>query len=108
MDHLLALNSMGFAGHVELCEADLVNPGSYDGALRGASAVVHAAAAVGYNKETPQEVYDGCFTSTRHIIESVKRCGTVKRLVFTSSGAALYHPGPKGHLYTEQGSSIFC
>ena len=62
VDHLLGMNEAGHPGTVSLCEADLHEPGSYDEIFRGASAVIHAGAAVGYNKETPQEVYDCCFT----------------------------------------------
>ena len=101
VDHLLALNGAGYAGRVELFEADLLKPRSYDAAFAGCAAVIHAGAAVGYNKETPQEVYDGCFTENAHVIESVQKAGTVKRFVFTSSFAAVGHPRPEGYVFTE-------
>ncbi|MCZ6889883.1 MAG: NAD-dependent epimerase/dehydratase family protein, partial [Gammaproteobacteria bacterium] len=78
------------------------DPGSYDGAFDACSAVIHAGAAVGYNRETPQEVYDGCFTEVKHVIDSVKKAGTVKRFVFTSSFAAVGHPRPEGYVFTEK------
>jgi uncharacterized protein YbjT (DUF2867 family) len=43
-------------GAVELYEADLNDPGSYDAAFAGAAGVVHTGAAVGFNRETPQQV----------------------------------------------------
>jgi hypothetical protein len=43
-------------GAVELYEADLNDPGSYDAAFAGAVGVVHTGAAVGFNRETPQQV----------------------------------------------------
>ena len=58
VDHLLAMNDKGLSGKVELVAGDLFKPGSYDDAFNGCAAVIHAGAAVGYNKETPQEVYD--------------------------------------------------
>ena len=102
IDHLLALNEEGLRGSVELFEADLLNPGSYNAAFNGCCAVVHTGAAVGFNKETPQEVYDGCFTQNEHIVDSVKKSGSVKRLVFTSSFAAVGHPRPAGYVFTEK------
>jgi nucleoside-diphosphate-sugar epimerase len=94
--HLLALNNLGHRGCVELYEADLNDPGSYDAAFAGAAGVIHAGAAVGFNRETPQQVYDGCFTECKHLIESVKKSGSVRRCVFTSSCAAVLHPQPRG------------
>jgi nucleoside-diphosphate-sugar epimerase len=79
-----------------------LQPGSYDEAFEGCDAVIHAGAAVGYNRETPQEVYDGCFTEVRHVVESVQKAGTVQRFVFTSSFAAVGHPRPQGYVFTEK------
>ncbi|MEE2775382.1 MAG: NAD-dependent epimerase/dehydratase family protein [Acidobacteriota bacterium] len=103
IDHLTAMNDdPALGGRVELGTGDLQEPGSYDNAFAGCSAVIHAGAAVGYNKETPQEVYDGCFTENRHVIDSVKKAGTVRRFVFTSSFAAVGHPRPEGYVFTEK------
>ncbi len=102
VDHLLAMNDAGLTGQLELFTADLQKPGSYDEAFSGCSAVIHAGAAVGYNEETPQQVYDGCFTEVRHVVESVQKAGTVRRFVFTSSFAAVGHPRPPGYVFTEK------
>ena len=101
VDHLRALSEQMLRGSIELFEADLLKPGSYDRAFEGCSAVFHTGAAIGFNNETPQEVYDGCFTQNAHIVESVKKSGSVKRLVFTSSLAAVAHPKPAGYVFTE-------
>ncbi|TDJ28889.1 MAG: NAD-dependent epimerase/dehydratase family protein [Gammaproteobacteria bacterium] len=102
VDHLLAMNENNdLAGNVELFVGDLFKPGSYDETFKGCCAVIHAGATVGYNKETPQQVYDGCFTEVRHVITSVKESATVKRFVFTSSFAAVGHPRPAGYVFTE-------
>ncbi len=100
--HLTALNDEGLRGSVELVEGDLFEPGSYDAAFAGCGAVIHAGAAVGYNRETPQEVYDGCFTEVEHVFESALKAGTVRRFVFTSSFAAVGHPRPAGYVFTEK------
>jgi len=102
VDHLLNLNGQGLGGSVQLFEADLLNPGSYDQAFSGCAGVIHAGAALGFNRETPQEVYDGCFTQNEHVVESVKKAGTVKRFVFTSSFAAVGHPREEGYVFTEK------
>lgn len=103
VDHLLAMkDDEALTGEVELFAADLFKPGSYDEAFSSCCAVIHAGATVGYNKETPQEVYDGCFTENRHVIDSVKKAGTIQRFVFTSSFAAVGHPRPEGYVFTEK------
>ena len=65
VDHLLAMNNAGLRGTVELFEADLFSAGSYDDAFAGCAAVIHTAAPLGYNRETPQETYDGCVLRRR-------------------------------------------
>ncbi len=101
VDHLLALGEAGLPGRIDLARGDLTEAGSYDEPFAGCAGVVHVGAAVGYNRETPQEVYDGCFTEVRHVLDSVRRSGSVARLVFTSSFAAVGHPRPPGHVFTE-------
>lgn len=102
VNHLLAMNLAGLRGRVELFAADLLKPGSYDAVFKGCCAAVSTGAAVGFNNETPQQVYDGCFTQIEHVVESVKKAGTVKRLVLTSSFAAVGHPCADGYVFTER------
>ena len=100
IDHLQKIGQEE-AGKLVLFEADLFKRGSYDDAFDGCCAVIHAGATVGYNKETPQEVYDGCFTENDHVVDSVKKSKNIKRFVFTSSFAAVGHPRPPGYIFTE-------
>jgi len=102
VDHLLNLNNLDLDGDVDLFESDLLEEGSYDKAFNGCVGVIHCGAALGFNRETPQEVYDGCFTQNEHVISSVKKSKTVKRFVFTSSFAAVGHPRPEGYVFTEK------
>ena len=101
-DHLYEMNKRGLGGAVELYEGDLFKKGSYDKAFSGCSAVIHAGATVGFNRETPQEVYDGCFTENEHVLNSIKQSNSVKRFVFTSSFAAIGHPRPEGYVFSEK------
>ena len=99
--HLTAMNHIG-PGSVTLHTCDLTEPGAYDAAFEGCAGVFHAAAEMGnLQGSTPQKVYDGGLTATRLLLDSVKKAGTVRRLVYTSSFAAVGHPAPEGHVYTE-------
>ena len=103
VDHLTALNDdPGLRGRVELFRGDLFDRGSYDAAFADCSAVLHVGATVGYNRETPQQVYDGCYTENDHVLASARRSGTLRRFVFTSSFAAVSHPRPEGYVFTEK------
>ena len=99
--HLTAMNHAG-PGSVTLHTCDLTEPGAYDAVFEGCTGVFHAAAEMGnLQGSTPQKVYDGGLTATRLLLDSVKKAGTVRRLVYTSSFAAVGHPAPEGHVYTE-------
>ena len=103
VDHLLDLgDDPGYRGSLEIFEGDLSKQGSYDAAFDGCAAVIHTGAAVGYNQETPQEVYDGCFTENTHVLQSAIKGGNLRRFVFTSSFAAVGHPRPEGYVFTEK------
>lgn len=99
--HLSAMNAIG-PGSVTLHTCDLTVPGAYDEVFDGCVGVFHAAAEMGnLAGSTPQKVYDGGLTATRLLLDSLKKAGTVRRLVYTSSFAAVGHPAPEGHVYTE-------
>ena len=99
--HLAAMNAIG-PGTVTLHSCDMTIPGVYDDVFAGCSAVFHAAAEMGnLQGSTPQKVYEGGLVATRLAIDSIVKAGSVKRLVYTSSFAAVGHPAPEGHVYTE-------
>jgi nucleoside-diphosphate-sugar epimerase len=102
VDHLLALNEAGHAGQVELFRGNLLEPGSYDQPFADCSAIFHLGTAMGYGaKNNPREVYDGAVEGTRNILSSLRKAGTVKRLIYTSSFAAISHPSKPGYAFTE-------
>ena len=100
--HLVALNNQGLRGHVEIFEGDIFDVGSYDDAFSDCTAVMHAGATVGYNRETPQQVYDGCFTEVKHVLDSAMKSNSLRKFIFTSSFAAVGHPRPQGYVFTER------
>ena len=99
--HLTAMNNIG-PGTVSLWECDLTKPGDYDEVFKGCSCVFHAAAEMGnLEGSSPRKVYEGCFPATQMIMDSIKKSGTVRRLVYTSSFAAVGHPAQADHVHTE-------
>ena len=90
--HLSLMNSIG-PGSVSLYSCDMTIPGIYDDVFKGCIGIFHAAAEMGnLAGSTPQKVYDGGLLATQMLMESIKKARTVKRLVYTSSFAAVSNP----------------
>lgn len=99
--HLSALNTTG-PGSVSLHSCDMTVPGVYDEVFQGCVAVFHAAAEMGnLQGSTPLKVYEGGISATKMLMDSIRSAPTVRRLVYTSSFAAVGHPAEEGHRYTE-------
>jgi nucleoside-diphosphate-sugar epimerase len=102
-EHLETLNRAGHPGHLELFAANLLEAGSYDRPFEACSAVLHVGAAMAYGgANNPRQVYDGAISGTQNVLDSVKRVGSVNRLIYTSSFAAIGHPAPPGYVFTEK------
>lgn len=100
--HLLAMSRAGHPGSLKLFSADVLEAGSYDVPFKGCSAVMHVGTPMGYaGNNGPRAIYDGGVKGTKNVIESVKKSGSVKRIVYTSSFAAIGHPAPLGYKFTE-------
>ena len=96
---------------------DLFTPGSYHAAFQGCTAVFHTAAVLGNSadgKSQPlgsgnvsTDVYDGGIVGTQNVIDAINASGSVRRLVYTSSMAAVHGIGdgrrivPAGYEWTE-------
>eukprot|EP00746_Dinoflagellata_sp_MGD_P167658 gnl/MRDRNA2_/MRDRNA2_98474_c0_seq1.p1 gnl/MRDRNA2_/MRDRNA2_98474_c0~~gnl/MRDRNA2_/MRDRNA2_98474_c0_seq1.p1 ORF type:complete len:378 (+),score=55.14 gnl/MRDRNA2_/MRDRNA2_98474_c0_seq1:61-1134(+) len=86
------LRKMGVEGtNLHFCSGDLSKEGSYDEAFVGADAVVHCAAVVEINsvKDPQKEIVDPSVKGTENILASANKSKTVKRIVHTSSIAAV-------------------
>lgn len=86
-------------------------PGSFDGVVKGASAVIHAAAAVMLTAKNPQrDIVDVTVNGTRWLLASCRKAiaedpataALLRRFVLVSSIAAVQdNQRPAGHVYTE-------
>ena len=72
-------------------EADLLREGSYDKAMQGCELVFHTASPFALNvKNAQRDLIDPAINGTRNILNSVNKTTSVKRVVLTSSVAAMY------------------
>ncbi|GLC50494.1 hypothetical protein PLESTB_000385700 [Pleodorina starrii] len=83
----------GASERLRLFKADLMVPGSFDAAVQGCDYVIHVAAPVLLSKVKPSEgrskVVDPMVRGVDNVLGAVDRAPSVKRVVMTSSVAAL-------------------
>ena len=102
MNHIEGCN-----GSVTLYEADMTIPGAYNEAFSGATCVFHVAAEMGNLPDsTPMKVYEGGRVAIVPVMDSVKKSGSVRRFIFTSSFAAVGHGG-RTRPFTEDSWAYF-
>lgn len=83
----------GHAGRLELFEADLLRPGSFDAAIDGCRYVFHVASPFllpEQIKSTGTDVITPAVEGTRNIIAGIGRAPSVERLVLTSTVGAIF------------------
>ncbi len=96
---------------------DLFTPGSYHAAFEGCTAVFHTAAVLGNSAnlesqplgsgDTSMDVFNGGVTGTQNVIDAINASGSVRRLIYTSSMAAVRgsrnarRTGPADYEWTE-------
>jgi nucleoside-diphosphate-sugar epimerase len=89
VDHLKAL-PVAAGGSLELVEMDLFDNAAVNSAVAGCSDVIHAAAALHVgNMDKQKDVVDPSLIGSQNICDAIDSAGTVKRLVHTSSTAAI-------------------
>ena len=91
VDHLTALGKAS-AGKLKLFKSDLLDTGSFDEPIRDCELVIHTASPffITRIKSPEKELIRPAREGTRNVLESAKRNPTVKRVVLTSSVAAIY------------------
>lgn len=92
-DKLKYLNAIAdkSPGEIKFFKADLLNQGSYAEAMAGCKVVLHTASPFIIDVKDPQkELVDPAKLGTRNVLEEANRTESVKRVVVTSSCAAIY------------------
>ncbi|CAI8608385.1 unnamed protein product [Vicia faba] len=88
VDHLLKLD--GAKERLQLFKADLLEQGSFDSIIQGCHGVFHTASPVRHVVDYPQaELIDPAVKGTLNVLKSCTKSPSVKRVVFTSSVAAV-------------------
>ena len=78
-------------GNLKLFAADLLDPGSFDEAVKGCAVVFHTASPFQMSVEDPQrDLVEPAVKGTRNLLAAVDATDSVKRVVLTSSCAAIY------------------
>lgn len=78
-------------GSIKYFKADLLDEGSYDEAMKNCEMVFHTASPFTLNvKDAQKDLVDPALKGTQNVLASVNRTETVKRVVLTSSCAAIY------------------
>jgi len=79
------------AGSIKYFKGDLLDEGSYGEAMEGCEVVFHTASPFTSHVENPQrDLVDPAVLGTRNVLEQASRTPSVKRVVVTSSCAAIY------------------
>ncbi len=77
-------------GKLEIFEANLTKENSFDEPAKGTDAVIHVASPFTLRfKDAQKDLIDPALIGTRNVLNAATRSGTVKRVVLTSSVAAV-------------------
>lgn len=78
-------------GAIRYFQADLLTEGAFDAATEGCEVVFHTASPFTTTVTDPQrDLIDPAVSGTRNLLRSVNRCDSPRRVVLTSSCAAIY------------------
>jgi dihydroflavonol-4-reductase len=92
----------GASDRLRLFEAELMSPGAYDAAVEGCERVIHLASPFAVTVGDPQrDLVDPAVEGSISVLEAAARTGTVKRVVLTSSMAAITD-SPDGTVISEE------
>ncbi|MEI7824255.1 MAG: SDR family oxidoreductase [Chlorobiaceae bacterium] len=97
------LSLPGAEDRLELVQADLLTAGTYDRAVEGCDYVMHTASPYEINVKNPQtDLVDPAVNGTETVLESCLKSGSVKRVIFTSSIAAITDEPDSRKVFTEK------
>lgn len=90
LQHLIDLAAKS-KGSIKFFRGDLLDEGSYAEGMKGCSVVFHTASPFAVSVADPQkDLVDPAVKGTRNVLNEATKSGTVKRVVVTSSCAAIY------------------
>ena len=79
------------SGHIKYFKSDLLKEGSYDEAMADCELVFHTASPFTTDVDDPQkDLIDPAVLGTKNVLDGANRTPSVKRVVVTSSCAAIY------------------
>ena len=82
-----------YPGQLQLFEANLLKPGTFDRAMRDCTVVFHVASAFllpEQIKDAKLQLIDPAINGTRNVLETVNRTASVNRVVMTSTIGAIF------------------
>ncbi|KAF7833705.1 cinnamoyl-CoA reductase 1 [Senna tora] len=92
VDHLLKLD--GAKERLQLMKANLLDEGSFDPVVEGCEGVFHTASPFYHDVKDPQaELIDPALKGTLNVLKSCAKSPSIKRVVLTSSVAAVAYNG---------------
>ncbi|MFT6324275.1 MAG: nucleoside-diphosphate-sugar epimerase, partial [Halieaceae bacterium] len=78
-------------GNIKYFKSDLMQPGSYAEAMKGCELIYHTASPFVTDVKDPQrDLIDPAVQGTKNVLETANNTSSVKRVVVTSSCAAIY------------------
>ena len=95
-----ALDDLAPPGKLRWFEADLLSPAAWDAPLRDCTALIHTAAVVTLSPKHPERTVRPAVLGVANVLGAVNRCRTIKRVVLTSSIAAVGGKPTPGRVYT--------
>lgn len=100
--------AVGHAGRLRYFQADLLDIGSFAEAMQGCELIFHTASPFVINVADPQrDLVDPAVVGTRNVLEQANKTESVRRVVVTSSCAAIYGDNADlqncdGEMFTEE------